>query len=120
MQNLLRTSVQENKIFQSLSSQTKSILLKKIMRYKKNDYLQFSTFEDTHISKQEFYILMSDLEDKKLVSKVLEVYSPYTKNSTGLILDEIIHFNDTLICDETNEDFEITPDNVKVKYKVII
>lgn len=115
----MKINVEKNGNFQSLDQHKKNKFLKKISRYKKNDYIQYSNFYETDLSTEEFYTIMFDLEQNMLVSKVLEVYSPFTNNSTGHTLDDI-NLNDEIYCDETDEEFTVSSDNIKVKFRVMI
>lgn len=62
---------------------------------------------------------MLDLEENHLVEKIFEIYSPYSHHSTGYTLDEI-NIKDEIYCEETDETFTVNPDNIKVKFKVIV
>ncbi|WP_214540458.1 hypothetical protein [Staphylococcus pseudintermedius] len=93
--------------------------LKRINTYKKNDFIQYSNFYEIDLSTNEFYTIMLDLEENHLVEKIFEIYSPYSHHSTGYTLDEI-NIKDEIYCEETDETFTVNPDNIKVKFKVIV
>ncbi|EHT8077224.1 hypothetical protein KXP33_001426 [Staphylococcus pseudintermedius] len=119
MQNLLTTNVEKNKNFQNLDQHKKFSFLKRINTYKKNDFIQYSNFYEIDLSTNEFYTIMLDLEENHLVEKIFEIYSPYSHHSTGYTLDEI-NIKDEIYCEETDETFTVNPDNIKVKFKVIV
>lgn len=114
-------NVEKNKNFQNLDQHQhkKNQFLKKITRYKKNDFIQYSNFYEIDLSTTEFYTIMLDLEENHLVEKIFEIYSPYSHHSTGYTLDEI-NIKDEMYCEETDEAFTVNPDNIKVKFKVIV
>ena len=61
---------------------------------------------------------MESLVEEFLLEKVYEVYSPYTMNSTGIYYSNLKDIPLIEYCDETDKEFENTPYNIKVKYKV--
>ncbi|MDK3915591.1 hypothetical protein O0D92_03995 [Staphylococcus pseudintermedius] len=115
----IENKCRENKNFQNLDQHKKISFLKRINTYKKNDFIQYSNFYEIDLSTNEFYTIMLDLEENHLVEKIFEIYSPYSHHSTGYTLDEI-NIKDEIYCEETDETFTVNPDNIKVKFKVIV
>lgn len=103
----------------TLSPEKAENFYKRLSRYKQNDYLQYSTFKNSGITKQQFYFIMEDLVEKNVLKKVYEIYSPFSKESVSLY-EEFYSIPSEFYDEEFDQLFQVDINNIIIKFKVNI
>lgn len=93
------------------------LLLKKLTRYNKNNYIYKSAFIRAGFSNEFIDLLFNDLLENGYVEKNYTIYSPFSLERQIFITNKEEEIPKTYECETTNEEFDTTG-QIRIIYKV--
>ena len=93
------------------------LLLKKLSRYNKNNYIYKSAFKRAGFSDEFINELFDDLELNQFLEKNYTIYSPFTHERQTFVTNKKEEIPNYYECESTDEEFN-TIDQVRIIYKV--
>lgn len=93
------------------------LLLKKLARYNKNNYIYKSAFIRAGFSNEFIDLLFNDLLENGYVEKNYTIYSPFSLERQIFVTNKKEEIPKTYECETTDEEFD-TRDQIRIIYKV--
>lgn len=101
----------------SISDNQHDLLIKKLSKYHKNNYIYKSAFIRAGFSNDFINHFFDELEHNHFIEKNYTIYSPYTLERQMIIINNIDDIPQHYECESTNEEFD-TKDQIRIIYKI--
>lgn len=101
----------------NLAQDQYNLLLKKLSRYNKGNYIYKSAFIRAGFSKEFIDLLFNDLLEYDYVEENYTIYSPFTFEKQMFVTNKQEEIPETYECETTNNEFDTT-NQVGIIYKV--
>lgn len=101
----------------NLAQDQYSLLLKKLSRYNKGNYIYKSAFIRAGFSEKFIDLLFNDLLEHDYLKENYTIYSPFTLERQRFVTNKKEEIPETYECETTDEEFD-TRDQIRIIYKV--
>lgn len=101
----------------NLAQDQYNLLLKKLSRYNKDNYIYKSVFIRAGFSKEFIDLLFNDLLEHDYVEENYTIYSPFTFEKQMFVTNKQEEIPETYECETTDNEFDTT-NQVRIIYKV--
>lgn len=102
----------------NLAQDQYNLLIKKLSRYNKGNYIYKSAFIRAGFSKEFIDLLFDNLLENDYVEKNYTIYSPFTLERQRFVTNKKEEMPKIYECETTDEEFD-TRDQIRIIYKVI-
>jgi len=101
----------------NLTQDQYNLLLKKLSRYNKNNYIYKSAFIRAGFSKEFMDLLFNNLLKHDYLEENYTIYSPFTFEKQMFVTNKQEEIPETYECETTDENFD-TKDQTRIIYKI--
>lgn len=101
----------------TLTQDKYDLLIKKLSRYNKNNYIYKSAFKRAGYSIKFIDQFFDQLEKEQFLEKNYVIYSPFTHERQNFVTNDLKEIPDYYECETTDEEFD-TNNQVRIIYKI--